>query len=456
MINGICHERVDMAGLTIEDIAAATGGEILCREAGFFSGICIDSRKILKGELFIALKGDRFDGHDFLPQALEKAGGAIVHSPAAVGISGKTVILVRDTLQALQDIARFCRKKNDIPVVAVTGSNGKTTTKELTAAVLSTQHQVLRNTGNLNNHIGLPLSLTKISDEDQVIVLEMGASAPGEIRALCKVAVPDYGVLTNIGRAHLEGFRDLETVRDTKIELLETVRVAVVNCDDRFLMEGVQRSGFAGPIIRYGIETPADVRATDIMLRELGSTFRINFGGGHSIRVNARIAGTFNIYNILAAASIGYLFNIDPVHIKNAVDAFTGVPMRMEFREFNGVKIISDVYNANPASMEAALRELARIRKGRTVAVLGDMLELGSYEEEAHRELGRLMSGLSVDIFIAVGHRMGLAASEFHGIAHRLSSSEEAGKLLRNIWETGDTVLIKGSRGMHMERVLEG
>jgi UDP-N-acetylmuramoyl-tripeptide--D-alanyl-D-alanine ligase len=191
------------------------------------------------------------------------------------------------------------------------------------------------------------------------------------------------------------------------------------------------------------------------MLHELGSTFRIQFGGNRSIPVNAPIAGKFNIYNILAAASIGYLFDIDHAHIKNAVESFAGVPMRMEFREVNGVKIISDVYNANPASMEAALRELARTRKGRTVAVLGDMLELGSYEEEAHRELGRFMSGLSIDIFIAVGHRMGLAASEFYGTVHRLSNSEEAGKLLRDIWQTGDTVLIKGSRGMHMEKVLE-
>jgi UDP-N-acetylmuramoyl-tripeptide--D-alanyl-D-alanine ligase len=444
-----------MAVLTIEDIAAATDGEILSRAAGLFAGVCIDSRKIQKDELFVALKGDHFDGHDFLPQALEKAGGAIVHSPVAAMIPGKTIVLVRDTLQALQDIARFCRMKNDIPVVAVTGSNGKTTTKELTAAVLSSRYRVLRNTGNLNNHIGLPLSLTKISDEDQIIVLEMGASAQGEIRALCEVAVPDYGVLTNIGRAHLEGFGDLKTVRDTKLELLETVRVAVVNGDDNFLMEGVQRSGFAGPIIRYGIETPADVHATDVMLHELGSTFRIQFGGNRSIPVNAPIAGKFNIYNILAAASIGYLFDIDHAHIKNAVESFAGVPMRMEFREVNGVKIISDVYNANPASMEAALRELARTRKGRTVAVLGDMLELGSYEEEAHRELGRFMSGLSIDIFIAVGHRMGLAASEFYGTVHRLSNSEEAGKLLRDIWQTGDTVLIKGSRGMHMEKVLE-
>jgi UDP-N-acetylmuramoyl-tripeptide--D-alanyl-D-alanine ligase len=338
----------------------------------------------------------------------------------------------------------------------VTGSNGKTTTKELTAAILGTRYRILKNTGNLNNHIGLPLSLTRITDEDQIIVLEMGASAPGEIRELCAVAVPDYGVITNISCAHLEGFKNMEAVRSTKLELLETVGVAVVNADDHFLMDGIQQSGFTGALKRYGIASPSDFRATDIVLHEQGADFRIHFGEHDSIAVAAHIAGMFNIYNILAAASIGYLFGIDPMDIKGAIGTFTGIPMRMEFREINGVKVIGDMYNANPASMEAALRELTRIRKGRSIAVLGDMLELGSYEEEAHRELGRLMSGLSIDMFIAVGQCMALAASEFHGSVHTLSSAEEAGNLLRTIWEPGDTVLIKGSRGIHMERVLEG
>jgi UDP-N-acetylmuramoyl-tripeptide--D-alanyl-D-alanine ligase len=445
-----------MTLLNVDDVVAATGGKIISRNAGSFSGVCIDSRKVQEGEVFVALKGERFDGHAFLVQALETAAGAIVHLPDSPRIPGKTIILVRDTLQALQDIARFIRSKRAVPVVAVTGSNGKTTTKELTAAILGTRYRILKNTGNLNNHIGLPLSLTRITDEDQIIVLEMGASAPGEIRELCAVAVPDYGVLTNISRAHLEGFKNMEAVRSTKLELLETVGVAVVNADDHFLMDGIQQSGFTGALKRYGIESPSDFRATDIVLHEQGADFRIHFGEHDSIAVAAHIAGMFNIYNILAAASIGYLFGIDPMDIKGAIGMFTGVPMRMEFREINGVKVIGDMYNANPASMEAALRELTRIRKGRSIAVLGDMLELGSYEEEAHRELGRLMSGLSIDMFIAVGQCMALAASEFHGSVHTLSSAEEAGNLLRTIWEPGDTVLIKGSRGIHMERVLEG
>ena len=456
MNNVACYEREDMAVLTIEDIIAAAGGTIIRRNAGSFAGVSIDSRNIQEGELFVALKGGRFDGHDFLPQALEKGSGAIVHVLQTAPREDKTIIQVPDTLKALQDIARFSRIKKDIPVVAVTGSNGKTTTKELTASILGTQYRILKNTGNLNNHIGLPLSLTKISDEDQIIVLEMGASAPGEIRELCGIAVPDYGILTNISRAHLEGFHDMQTVRKTKLELLETVRVVVVNADDRFLMEGIHVSGFQGAIMRYGIETPADIRATNITLCEQGSAFHLHFGENQFVEVNAHISGMFNIYNLLAAASIGYLFHIDPENIKKAIDSFTGVPMRLEFREINGIKIISDMYNANPASMEVAIKELARIRKGRSIAVLGDMLELGSYEEEAHRELGRCMSELSIDIFLAVGTRMAFAASAFRGSVYILNNPEEAGRFLRNIWGTGDTVLIKGSRGMHMERVLEG
>jgi UDP-N-acetylmuramoyl-tripeptide--D-alanyl-D-alanine ligase len=286
-------------------------------------------------------------------------------------------------------------------------------------------------------------------------VLEMGASGPGEIKALCNIAAPDYGVLTNISPSHLEGFKDIETIRKTKLELLDATRVAVVNADDLFMMEGVYRSGFKGQLIRYGIQSPADVYATDITLHEEGSSFTLHVPGNKSIRVHTKISGMFNIYNVLAAASIGHLFNVDLSGIKSAAGSFAGVPMRLQISELNGVRVISDMYNANPASMEAAIKELVRTKKGRAIAVLGDMLELGTYEEEAHRRLGRLMSGLQVDVFVAVGRRMVFAASEFPGEIYRQQNAMEAGRLLRDILKKGDTVLIKGSRGMGMEKVLE-
>lgn len=448
------NEKEVMAILNIEDIITATGGKLICSNSNFFTGVSIDSRNIQEGELFIALKGTRFDGHDFLEEALVKGSGAVVSHQESESIEGKTILYVKDTLKALQYIARHIRLRKDIPVVAVTGSNGKTTTKELIYSILSVKYRVLKNTGNLNNHIGLPLSLTRIHDEDEIIVLEMGASAPGEIKQLCEIAVPNYGVLTNISPAHLEGFKDIETVRKTKLEILDTVDVAIVNADDLFMMEGIHGLGFQGRIIRYGIQNSADISATDIRLYEKGSSFTLNTAGNKFIEVNAKISGMFNIYNLLAAASVGYLFDIDLVDVKQAIDSFTGVPMRLEFKEFNGIRVIFDAYNANPASMEEAIKEFVRIRKGRMIAALGDMLELGSYEKEAHRKIGRMMSGLPIDIFIAVGPCMAFAASEFQGIVYTLQTAAEAGRLLKDIWRKGDTVLIKGSRGMNMEKVL--
>ena len=439
--------------LHIEDILTATGGRIICGDAHSFTGVSIDSRTIRAGELFIPLTGSRFDGHAFLPNALSKGNGALV-SRQSEPREGKTLIQVDDTLKALQDIAHYIRLQREIPVVAVTGSNGKTTTKELSYEILSTRYKAARNTGNFNNHIGLPLSLTRISGDDEVVVLEMGASAQGEIRRLCDIAVPTCGVVTNIGQAHLEGFGTLETTRRTKLEILEHVKTAIVNADDLFLMEGVQQSGFRGMIVRYGIDNPADISADGIELYEKGSSFTIRTGEGRSIRVAPKISGRFNIYNILAAVSVGTLFAVDVLDIRDAVDSFPGVPMRLEYREMDGITVISDAYNANPASMEEAVKELVRAKHGRSIAVLGDMLELGPYGEEAHRKIGRMMSGLPVDIFIAVGPFMAFAASEFHGTAYIVKTSREAGELLKDIRQKADTVLIKGSRGMQMEKVL--
>ena len=208
-------------------------------------------------------------------------------------------------------------------------------------------------------------------------------------------------------------------------------------------------------IVRYGLNNPADISADGIELREKGSSFMIHTGEGRSIRVTPRISGRFNIYNILAAVSVGALFAVDVLDIKQAVDSFAGVPMRLEYREMDGITVISDAYNANPASMEEAVKELIRTKHGRSIAVLGDMLELGPYGEEAHRKIGRILSGAPIDIFIAVGPLMAFAASEYHGTAYTVNTSREAGEILRDIWKKADTVLIKGSRGMQMEKVLE-
>ena len=447
-----------MAILTVEDVINATGGRIVYKNGNShpFTGVSIDSRTIGDGEIFVALRGVRFDGHDFIYKALERGGGALVNFPPTEHLKGKAIIYVKNTLSALQDIARYVRMRSNIPVIGIIGTNGKTTTKELTASILSTKYRVHKNTGNLNNQIGLPLSLIKLRADDEAIVLEMGASSPGDIRELCRIAAPDYGVVTNIGPGHLEGFGSLETVRDTKLELLDTVKKVVVSADDAFLMQGV--SGYQGEVITFGIENKADVFAKDIRMKDRGSDFLLCFGESNCIEINLNIPGAFNIYNALAASAVGQIFNIDPRDIKTGIESFKGVPMRLEIKELFGATVISDAYNANPASMEEAIKELVRLKKGRAIAVLGDMLELGAYAEEAHRKIGEWMSALPIDVFIGVGPLMAITHSEFVKTGKQsfsVSTPEEAGSILTGLCREGDTIVVKGSRGMGMEKVLE-
>lgn len=461
-----------MATLTANEILSATGGRMIHGNPRdtVFTGVSIDSRSIREGELFVALQGRKFDGHDFLIDALKTGRGALVSNAPAAPVGGKTVIYVENTLKALQDIARHMRTRRRLTVIGITGTNGKTTTKELVALILGMKHGVMKNTGNLNNQIGLPLSLTRGEESDEFAVLEMGASMSGDIRELCDIALPDYGVITNIGPGHLEGFGSLDTVRRTKLELFDAVKTIVLNADDRFLMEGVsERKGRRKPeIITFGIEHRADVCAGDVVPEDRRSVFSLCLGG-RCIEVAIHINGRFNIYNALAAAALCNALGMELEDIKAGIESFAGVPMRLEVKELLGATVISDVYNANPASMEEAIRELVRLKKDRAVAVLGDMLDLGTYAEEAHRKLGRWMSELPVDVFIAVGEMMAKAGAEFSAMRKggpdlpagpspvaAVPDSAEARKVLLGICREGDTILLKGSREMRMERVLEG
>ncbi|GAB4387581.1 MAG: UDP-N-acetylmuramoyl-tripeptide--D-alanyl-D-alanine ligase [Thermodesulfovibrionales bacterium] len=437
--------------LSVKDIVEATGGRLLHGELDGVEGISIDSRSIGEGELFVAIKGARFDGHDFLGEALRKGVGAIVSIPPAEPPRGKAIIHVPSTIKALQDIARYLRVRSGVSVVGITGTNGKTTTKEMAAAVLGKKFRVLKNTGNLNNQIGLPLSLLALSEKHEVAVLEMGASAPGDIRELSAVAMPECAVLTNVGPAHMEGFSSIEAVRRTKLEILEFARTAVINGDDAFLAEGME--GYGGRVIRYGLGPDAEVRASDIRLGDRDAGFTLAMAG-ESVAVNLKVTGRFNVYNALAAAAVGMLYGVEAGAAREALEGMEAVPMRLQIRDFDGATVISDVYNANPASMEEAVKELVRLRRGRAVAVLGDMLELGSYAEVAHRRLGTWMSSLPVDLFIAVGPLMAFAAEEFKGRSLVVPDSAQARDLLLEEYRGGDVILVKGSRGMRMERVI--
>ena len=440
--------------MTIDEIVQATGGRVLSGKQETFSGLSIDSRNIESGQLFVALRGERFDGHDFVRDALQNGSGAMVSVPPAEPGRQKTIIHVKNTLRALHDIARFLRLKRNIPVVSVTGTNGKTTTKELIASILSQKHRVLKTTGNFNNHIGLPLCVANMQGDEEFAVLEMGSNARGDIRELCGIVQPDLAVVTNVGQAHLEGFGSLEAVRDTDLEVLEQVKTVSVNSDDLFLMQGM--TGFEGRTITYGIDHAADFTAKDIRLARQGSTFTLCTPKNGEIEVSLKLSGRFNITNALAAASIACELGISIEEVKQGLEVFSGVPMRLELRTFSGALVINDVYNANPASMEEALKELVRLRKGRTLAVLGDMLELGTYSEDAHRSLVQKLNDLPIDLLIAVGPEMRKASAVFSGVCHQAADSDEARTLLLGMLHEGDTILIKGSRGLRMEKVLAG
>jgi UDP-N-acetylmuramoyl-tripeptide--D-alanyl-D-alanine ligase len=459
--------------LSITDVTVATGGKIISESGQEFSGVSIDSRTIKEGDLFIALKGDRFDGHDFVNEALKKGSGAIVQKPGLPEFknqkskfNNKTVIFVDDTLLALHSLAKYIRKRFKGRVIGVVGSNGKTTTKELISAILGLKFNVIKTEGNLNNHIGMPLCIINGSknwmpgNSGDIMVLEMGTNRPGDINELCSIALPDIGVVTNIGYEHLQGFGSLHKVRESELEILPYVNKVAANADDSFLMEGIF-SEFDGEIVTFGIENrKAVLTAGDIVFSDDGTKFYIQTGDTKAL-INSRLSGRFNIYNSLAAASAACILGFGMEDIKNGIESFGGMDMRFEVRDVRGVTFLYDVYNANPSSMEASLKELSRFAKlknkkdKRAIAVLGEMLELGDFETEAHRNLGQQMSESQVDIFIGVGSLMPLAIEQFNGKGICFDTAEEAGIELGRILREGDVVLIKGSRGKKMERVLD-
>lgn len=444
-----------MVKLTIQEaVTAAVGRLIAGNPDALINGVSTDTRTIDRGMFFIALKGERFDGHDFLKDALTKADGAIVSKTPVDLTPGKAIIQVSDTLKALQALAKHARIKSKIKVIGVTGTNGKTTTKEMAASVASVRFKTHKNIGNLNNQIGLPLSILSMEQGMDIAVLEMGASRPGDIAELCEIAMPDIGVITNIGMAHIEGFGGIEGVRRAKMEMLNYASKAALNADDEFMMQGAAE--YKGNIVKYGIKAGGlDVWADGINLMDASTEFNLNVKN-ESARVRLNVGGLFNVYNALAASGAGCLLGMDAQSIAEGLNGFQGVKMRVELSEINGATVIADCYNANPASMRAALMELKRLKKARSVAVLGDMLELGAESEPAHRELGRLLAGTGVDFFIAVGPMMRSAADEFvksGGRAAIAVDSAEAMRLFSDSVRPGDTVLVKGSRGMRMERV---
>ncbi len=432
-------------------------------------GVSIDSRSIKEGELFVALKGERFDGHDFVPDAIRKgAWGALVERSALENkfssLSGlKNILPVEDTLYALQEMSYMHRRKFSIPVVGITGSNGKTTTKEMLAGILRQKGPVLKNEGNLNNHIGVPLTLMKLNASHRAAAVEMGMSAPGEIDMLARLVRPTVGVITNIGPAHLEFLGSMDRVAEAKGELLYNLKsdaTAVLNADDSYF--GSLKNKVSGPMVSFGVANKADVSASKIRQHAEYTDFTLTACGA-TVEVCLSTVGTHNIYNALAAAAAAIAVGMPIDAVTSGLDDFSPVAMRSEIKEVQGRIVLADYYNANPASMDAAIRTLASLAAGRTsIAVLGDMLELGIAAAESHRELGRTAAQAGVDIVITIGalaKYIGEGAVEGGIPKKRVIEAQthaEAAQQLKSLSHPGDVVLIKGSRGMKMEKILEG
>jgi UDP-N-acetylmuramoyl-tripeptide--D-alanyl-D-alanine ligase len=310
------------------------------------------------------------------------------------------------------------------------------------------------------------LSLTRLNPYDEAVVLEMGMNAAGEIRRLCEIAGPTHGVITNIGSAHVGRLGSYEAVRAAKFEVLERVSVAVVNNDDEFLIEGIEElKNTICEVITFAIDKPSDVMAKDIMVSQQGSDFLLEIRDADSARVSLNVPGLFNVYNALAASAAGVSLGVRIEEIKTALEAYRGVPMRFELMNIKGITVINDSYNANPSSMGKSVKELARLGAGgRTVAVLGDMRELDEFSEKEHRALGDMVRETGVNVFVAVGEMMGLAAEESRKVkggdaAPEVFTFKDANSAKENIMgilKQGDTVLVKGSRSMTMEKIIEG
>jgi UDP-N-acetylmuramoyl-tripeptide--D-alanyl-D-alanine ligase len=456
------------AEFSLDEVLAATGGDLVrLGDRTRFAGVTTDSRGLARGELFVAIRGEAHDGHDFLADAAARGAGAVVvershaERPLACG-----VIAVRDTLAALGDIASFHRRRHRPRIVAVTGSNGKTTTKEMLAAILERAlgpGRVLRTTGTQNNLVGLPLTLLRMAGTEEAAILELGMNGPGEIWRLAQIAEPDVGVITCVAPAHLEGLGSIHGVAEAKAELYRRLRpsaTAVVNADDPL----VAASGRAFPGRKIPFGTGGEglaVEAQDIVDRGLdGIEFRLAVER-HDVPVRLAVPGRHNVTNALAAAAAGHALGIGLDALQAGLEAFQPPGMRMEVTQLpTGVTVLNDAYNANPASMAAALRTLAASRGRRRAAVLGEMRELGAEAVHAHRELGAAAAAVQVDALFLLGRhadavRAGAEAAGFPADRITIAAThEELGGRLAAWCRAGDLVLLKGSRGAAMEEVL--
>ncbi|HEX4227102.1 MAG TPA: UDP-N-acetylmuramoyl-tripeptide--D-alanyl-D-alanine ligase [Bryobacteraceae bacterium] len=442
--------------LSMAQVQAATGGTVSGISPELrLHGWSIDSRTVQPGDLFFAIKGERLDGHAFVSNAFDRGAAAAVVSDPLSTQAGPCLV-VPDTLAALKHIAHLARREWGGIVVGVTGSAGKTTTKDLIAALLSTRLLTAKTIGNFNNQYGLPLSLLRIPEDAKVAVIEFGMNHADEIRQLAALAEPRHGVVTNVGYAHIEAFDSIDGIALAKRELIEALPpdgTAILNTDDPRVLSFA--AIHPGPVVTFGFSGSAGIRATDLQPLTEGSAFTV-----HGIRFKTTLPGRHGISNILAALAVAGVFSLNFEELVPAIAAFKPEKMRGERCVWHGITVLNDSYNSNPEAVRCMVDVLRDEPARRRIAVLGEMLELGSHAEMLHRDVGRYVANAGIDVLIGIrgGSRSMVDAAKRAGSVNHAAfffpEPEAAGAFLHDFVQTGDAILFKGSRGTQVEKAL--
>ncbi len=410
--------------------------------------VSTDTRKIEANSLFVALKGDNFDANTFAQEALEKGASFVIIDNKQYYTNKDKMILVSDSLKTLQELAKYHRQQLGLPIISLTGSNGKTTTKELINVVLAKKYNTKATIGNLNNHIGVPLTLLSFNEDTDIGIVEMGANHQKEIELLCSIAEPDYGYITNFGKAHLEGFGGIEGVIIGKSELYnyleENKKMVFVNLDDE-----IQKNK-TNQITRY---TFSQKEKSDVKIDSVSANPMVKIGV-NDLEIQSHLIGLYNANNINAAITIGKFFNISDIEIKNAIENYIPTNNRSQLIEKNSNTIILDAYNANPSSMSAAILNLIQLEGKQKIAVLGDMFELGNESLIEHKKIIELLQNETQIETYFVGHDFFANKLDATNL-HFFETYDEFAKVFKEKKITSKTILIKGSRGMALERTLE-
>ena len=446
--------------MKIKDILKVTNGEMLVgNEELTCENFSKDTRTIQKGDIYIGLKGENFDGSQFWKQALESGAEAVIVQDVKISpiemekYSNKTIVKVEDTLKALYEIAKYKRSLYDIPVVAITGSVGKTSTKDIIASVVATKYKTLKTQGNNNNNIGLPLTILKLRDHE-ALVIEMGMNHFGEISLLTDIAKPTLAVITNIGTSHIGNLGSRENILKAKLEILEGMRIpkVIVNNDNDLLHNWYNENNKKIEIHTFGIENDSEVMAEDIKMQEESSEFTA-IEDSKKVKINVPVGGKHFVYNALCAIAVGKMLDISTEQIRQGIESFELTKKRMDIKKLeNGAIIINDAYNASYESMKVSLEFLAKHTGERKIAVLGDMFELGKYTEELHRKVGKEVAKNNIDILICAGENAKYIIEEAQKNSkiktYFMHNNEEIVEKLSQESKNGDVILVKASNGM--------